>query len=77
MPLSAAYIGGKTEALLQNLFEEGDITALVRKKVLEEVQAFYRDSLKCVLQNMRVVEGFWKMLFGLIFVTGEKLTVVT
>ena len=77
MPLSAAYIGGKTEALFQNLFEEGDITALVRKKVLEEVQDFYRDSLKCVLQNMRVVEGFWKMLFGLIFVTGEKLTVVT
>ena len=77
LPLFSAYIGGETGALLQNLFEEGDITVAERNKVLEAAEAFYRDSLKYVLQKMRVIEGFWKNAVGLIFVTGETLTGVT
>lgn len=56
---TSACIRGKTGTLLLNLFE-GDVTLAKRNKVLEAAQAFYRDSLKYVLQKMLVVKGFSK-----------------
>ena len=72
LTFSSAYIGRKTGALLQNLFEECDITVSERNNVLEAAQAFYRDSLKYVLQKMRVVEGFWKSAVWIDFCNWRK-----
>ena len=49
---------GEKGVLLQNLFEEGDITVPERNEVLKAAQPFYRDSLIYVLHKMRVIKGF-------------------
>ena len=72
LPLSFAYIGTKTGDLLQNLFEEGEITVVERNKVLEAAQGFYEDSLKYVLQKIKVAVGFWNNAIWIDFCNERK-----
>ena len=72
LPLSFAYIGTKTGDLLQNLFEEGEITVVERNKVLEAAQGFYEDSLKYVLQKIQVAVGFWNNAIWIDFCNERK-----
>ena len=77
LPLNKVFVGFNNKQMLKKLFNDGSIDQNEYGKVLNAAVAFYKESLRCLLQKWICLAHFGNMSLGLTSFVETKLTGMT